>query len=462
MQSFLSGLRSLAICSGQAKPVYVSQFLPVLQLPALPTNRHVSSPLAVQVSCMSVYQNSDANTLWKTMTGVSQQGKKRGRARNLLRPKNLNRGQMLGFGKKKIDFPGLSSKTSTGTGVSVKKKEITEMSTATYRKYEEGLEKSREITGQKRGKRKISPLERGWTGGKPLGRKFGPPKAVNEELSFDNFESVLLEFKTVFHMTGNLGRVRRTSALMVTGNGNGTFGFTLTAGKYGGNMKTFKSATNKAGLRLINIERYEDRTVFHDFFTQYANTRIYVEQRPPGTGVIAHRGIRAICELAGIKDLYAKLEGSNHIQSITKAFVLGLLRQKTHQTLADEKRLHLVEMRPENDYFPKVLASPSDGKVRTHSEIGHDEFLDFQMVSFEGHLPTPRPPKKNPWEGSSGWDLHLRRGWAYESHPRVRQRMRVENGEEWGAVRSHLYEKYPECVEPDRRLLFKDNSEASD
>ena len=68
----------------------------------------------------------------------------------------------------------------------------------------------------------------------------------------------------------------------------------------------------------------------------------------------AHRAIRAICEMAGIKDLYAKVEGSLNMQHITKAFVLGLLRQRTHQALADEKRLHLVEMRAENGYFPQV------------------------------------------------------------------------------------------------------------
>ena len=58
--------------------------------------------------------------------------------------------------------------------------------------------------------------------------------------------------------------------------------------------------------------------------------------------------------MAGIKDLYAKVEGSMNMQHITKAFMLGLLRQKTHQVLADEKKLHLVEMRAENDYYPKV------------------------------------------------------------------------------------------------------------
>ena len=64
-----------------------------------------------------------------------------------------------------------------------------------------------------------------------------------------------------------------------------------------------------------------------------------------------------------------QVEGSNHIQSITKAFVLGLLRQKTHQTLAEEKRLHLVEMRPENDYFPRVLASPVENKVMVFVDV---------------------------------------------------------------------------------------------
>ena len=99
---------------------------------------------------------------------------------------------------------------------------------------------------------------------------------------------------------------------------------------------------------------------------------------------------------------------------------------------------------------PRVLASPSSGQVRTKAEIHHNEILDFELISFEGHLPMPRREKRNPWEGTPGWDKHLRRGWAYESHERVRRRMRVENGEEWGAVRSFLYPKYPECRELDK------------
>jgi len=97
-----------------------------------------------------------------------------------------------------------------------------------------------------------------------------------------------------------------------------------------------------------------------------------------------------------------------------------------------------------------VLASPSDGKVRTQAEIHHNEILDFELISFEGQLPMPRRERANPWVGTPGWDKHLRRSWANESQERVRRRMRVEHGEAWPAVRSFLYPKYPECVEFDK------------
>ena len=40
--------------------------------------------------------------------------------------------------------------------------------------------------------------------------------------------------------------------------------------------------------------------------------------------------------------------------NILKAFIIGLLRQRTHQELANEKKLHLVEMRAEMGNYPLV------------------------------------------------------------------------------------------------------------
>ena len=112
---------------------------------------------------------------------------------------------------------------------------------------------------------------------------------------------------------------------------------------------------------------------------------------------MCHRAIKTMCELIGIKDLYAKIEGSTNVQCIVKGFILGLLRQvicqlnkiispshlsneffiqKSHELLAEEKQLYLVEQSEDN--YPVVIAAPS--RCRTEKEIPYDESLDFSQV----------------------------------------------------------------------------------
>lgn len=73
---------------------------------------------------------------------------------------------------------------------------------------------------------KINSLERGWSGHKMPGRSIGAPDPIGED-AFDGFDSKVLELKTVFNMKGNMGRKRRLSTLVVTGNMQGLAGFAL-------------------------------------------------------------------------------------------------------------------------------------------------------------------------------------------------------------------------------------------
>jgi small subunit ribosomal protein S5 len=148
--------------------------------------------------------------------------------------------------------------------------------------------------------------------------------------------------------------------------------------------------------------------VLHDFFTEFGQTKIYVYKKPEGFGLVCHRAIRTMCELIGIKDLYAKIEGPTNLGHIVKAFMLGILRQvqlillvlawilsfsfvilkrllifrffeqKSHQLLAEEKQLYLVEQREEHGNFPVIVAAPSH--CRSENEIKYDEILDFSQV----------------------------------------------------------------------------------
>lgn len=126
-------------------------------------------------------------------------------------------------------------------------------------------------------------------------------------------------------MKANSGRYRRISVVAVTGNKNGLAGFAL--GKAADSKAALRRAKNRAGQKLMYIERYNNHTVYHDFFTQFCNTRIFVEKRPEGYGLKCHRAIKTICEMIGITDLYAKVEGSHNLQNLVKAFFLGLLKQ---------------------------------------------------------------------------------------------------------------------------------------
>ena len=60
------------------------------------------------------------DSLWKSMGGVSAQGKKRGRAKNTMKKKNLNVGQRIGWGKLKYNWPGLTSAVVEGSGKETK------------------------------------------------------------------------------------------------------------------------------------------------------------------------------------------------------------------------------------------------------------------------------------------------------------------------------------------------------
>lgn len=67
--------------------------------------------------------------------------------------------------------------------------------------------------------------------------------------------------------------------------------------------------------------------MYHDFFSQFGATKLFVTKKPEGFGLICHRAIKCACEVIGIKDLYVKVEGSVNYQHIIKAFLIGLLRQ---------------------------------------------------------------------------------------------------------------------------------------
>ena len=106
----VSGLHSCCrpiLTTPALRPFPSSPLLPCS--PSLPCSSSLPLLLARQ---SSFYKGSGADALWATMAGVSQQGKKRGRAKNTMQKKDLNRGQKIGYGKARVAWPVLTKKAS--------------------------------------------------------------------------------------------------------------------------------------------------------------------------------------------------------------------------------------------------------------------------------------------------------------------------------------------------------------
>lgn len=221
------------------------------------------------------------------------------------------------------------------------------------------------------------------------------------------------------------GRTRTHATFVVTGNGKGIAGFG--AGKSNDPKSAIRLAKKHAADKLMHFQLY-GRTIYHDFFTQFGPTKIYVYQMPEGYGIHSHRVIKTLCQLIGIKDLRAKVEGSTHPVQIVKAFLIGLLQQKTYNQMAEEKKLFLVEFSRNNLYYPKVVGRPGNlNTLRKAHEISDDEIMDFKQYCFNGKLPLKRPPSVNPWKESPTYERYAKK---------------VEKHRSWDETRLHLVAKY--------------------
>ncbi len=74
--------------------------------------------------------------------------------------------------------------------------------------------------------------------------------------------------------------------------------------------------------------------------------------------------------------------------------------QETHQDLADRMGLHVVELRKERSNLPVVVASPTEGNIRTQPLVDEDNNLemDFENLYYDGKIEYKKPKRKPFWE----------------------------------------------------------------
>lgn len=233
---------------------------------------------------------------------------------------------------------------------------------------EQKEQRNRSMEGQRislqRMRERRATLSRGYHGINIDGTrlKTEPPK-IQDKYQYGEFETRILKIGRGSHMTSTKGRTSAFYTLAACGNKNGLLGIGL--GRGTPVRITIKKAQQKAYNHLFFVERFENRTVMHDFYIKDHKTKMFVFRAREGLGLHCNRILKTICQLAGIKDIKVHIEGrvTNH-RVVVRAFFNALVGQKTHQEAANIRRLNVVELKQENNFFPTVLARPDNPRFR--------------------------------------------------------------------------------------------------
>ncbi|NXF92852.1 RT05 protein, partial [Eubucco bourcierii] len=303
----------------------------------------------------SFFNRLTADELWKGALAETGAGVKKGRGKRRKKKlrKNLNRGQEIGEGRSGLLWPGLNApviQSGRFQAVTQRKKEERERIQSEIVQQRDTWEKKRKIRIKREG---------GWSGKCWGGVLLDPPDPGPNGETYEDFETRVIEVKNVFCMKAKEGRKKSIRALVVVGNGKGAAGFAM--GKAGDRMNALRKAKNKAIHCLQFIERYQNHTIYHDIRVKFKSTTIRMKKQNKGYGLHCHRAIITICKLIGIQDMYAKVTGSKNLINITRALFKGLTGQETHQELANQKSLCVVEFREEQGPLPIVVALPERG-----------------------------------------------------------------------------------------------------
>ncbi len=127
------------------------------------------------------------------------------------------------------------------------------------------------------------------------------------------------------------GRNMRFSALVVVGDGKGSVG--LGAGKAAEVPEAIKKAEQLARRSMVKISLAGD-TIPHEAEGVFGKASVLLKSAPEGTGVIAGSSVRAVVELAGIKNITTKAYGSRNPINCVKATLAGLKSLRTPEQVA--------------------------------------------------------------------------------------------------------------------------------
>lgn len=119
------------------------------------------------------------------------------------------------------------------------------------------------------------------------------------------------------------GRRFSFSALVVIGNRKGRVGVGF--GKANEVPSSVEKAVKDAKKNLVDLS-LKGSTIPHEIVGKFRASSVVLLPASPGTGIIAGAAVRAVAELAGVRDILTKSLGNNNSVNLVKAAFDGFER----------------------------------------------------------------------------------------------------------------------------------------
>jgi small subunit ribosomal protein S5 len=138
------------------------------------------------------------------------------------------------------------------------------------------------------------------------------------------------------------GRRFSFGSIVVVGDSNGRVG--IGHGKAGEVTDSIRKGVDQAKKSMITVP-LDGHTIPHEVEESFGAARVILKPASPGTGVIAGGGVRAVVELAGIRDVLTKSVGNNNPVNVVKATIKALEALQSEQDVLRRRKRASARLR---------------------------------------------------------------------------------------------------------------------